>query len=436
MKGPDLYKKALKFIPGGTQLYSKRPELYLPGSWPTYYKSAKGAEITDLDGNRYIDMSIFAVGACVLGYADKDVDKAVKKAIDNGSSSTLNCPEEVRLAELLCELHPWAKMVRFSKGGGEAASIAIRIARAYTGKDKIAFCGYHGWCDWYLAANLSSKKALDGQLMPGLPSLGVPRGLKGSAFPFSYGRVDELEGIIKRHGKKLAAIIMEPARDVPDKNFLKDVRKLADSIGAVLIFDEITSGFRMNAGGIHLTLGVYPDMAVFAKSMANGYPIGAIIGKKKIMQVAQSTFISSTNWTERTGFAASIATIKKFREKNVATHLVKIGKKIQDVWKKTAEETGLKINVSGIPPLSHFSFEYDNELAIATFFTQEMLKRRFLAWTQFKSSYAHRDIHINKYSDAVYETFRKIKKTIEKNSIEKRLKGSIAKKGFYRLVKN
>ncbi|MCK4752755.1 MAG: aminotransferase class III-fold pyridoxal phosphate-dependent enzyme [Planctomycetes bacterium] len=436
MTGPSLYKKAVKIIPGGTQLYSKRPELFLPELWPTYYSKAKGVEVVDLDGNRYIDMCIFAVGACVLGYADEDVDRAVKQAIDNGSTSTLNCPEEVELAQLLCHLHPWADMVRFSRSGGEAVAIAIRIARAHSGKDKIAFCGYHGWCDWYLAANLGDSNALDGQLMPGLPPSGVPRSLKDTALPFAYGDFDGLEKIVKKHGDELAAIIMEPARDLPDKGFLEYVRKTASSTGTLLIFDEITSGFRINTGGIHLTLDVNPDIAVFAKAMGNGYPIAAVIGTKEAMQAAQSTFISSTNWSERTGFAAAIATIKKFEQENVAEHLMKVGQRIQSGWHNAAEKNGLNIKVSGIFPLSHFSFEYDNSLAISTFFTQEMLKKGFLGWVQFKASYAHKDSHVNSYLIAVDEVFRLIKDALDANRVEKLLESSPAQKGFYRLVKN
>jgi len=436
MKGQELYKKARRLIPGGTQLLSKRPEMFLPEQWPAYYKKAKGVIVTDLDGNEYIDMSIFGVGACVLGYADNDVDNAVKQAIDDGITTTLNCPEEVELAELLCELHPWAEMVRYARSGGEAVSMAIRIARATTGRDKVAFSGYHGWCDWYLAANLGENDALDGQLMPGLEPAGVPRGLKGTALPFHYNKLEELEKIVSEYGDELAAIIMEPERGIPPKpGFLESVRRIASSIDAVLIFDEITSGFRMNTGGIHLRFGVNPDIAVFAKAMANGYPMAAVIGKEEIMEAAQSTFISSTNWSERTGPVAALATIGKFRRENVAEHLIAIGKKIQKGWKEAADEAGLKIEIRGIPPLSEFSFKYENDLAISTLFTQEMLKRGFLAWTQFKSSYAHKDIHVEKYLKEVREVFVKIARAIEKNQVEKLLEGPVAQRGFYRLTK-
>ena len=437
MKGQELYKKARKIIPGGTQLLSKRPEMFLPELWPAYYKKAKGVNVTDLDGNEYIDMSIVGVGACILGYADKEVDDAVKQAIDNGITATLNCPEEVELAELLCELHPWAEMVRYARSGGEAVSMAIRIARAATGRDKVAFSGYHGWCDWYLAANLGENDALDGQLMPGLEPAGVPRGLKGTALPFHYNKLEELEKIVSEHEKELAAIIMEPERGMaPEPGFLESVRKIASSVGAVLIFDEITSGFRMNTGGIHLRFGVNPDIAVFAKSMANGYPMAAVIGKEEVMEAAQSTFISSTNWSERTGPAAALATIRKFEREKVAEHLINIGEKIQNGWKEAADDAGLKIDVTGIPPLSHFSFEYENDLAISTLFTQEMLKRGFLAWNQFKSSYAHTDIHVEKYLKEVREVFVEIVRAIENDQVEKLLEGPIAQRGFYRLTKS
>ena len=436
-RGQKLYKKAKRLIPGGTQLLSKRPEMFLPEIWPSYYKKAKGVIITDLDDNQYIDMGIFGIGACILGYADEDVDNAVKQAITNGVASSFNCPEEVELAELLCEIHPWAEMVRFARAGGEAVAMAIRIARAATGRDKVAFSGYHGWCDWYLAANLGEDDSLDGQLMPGLDPAGVPRGLIGTALPFHYNDLDELKKIVAENKGELAAIIMEPQRgEEPKPGFLDSIREIALSINAVLIFDEVTSGFRINNGGIHLTLGVNPDMAVFAKAMANGYAMAAVIGREKIMEAAQSTFISSTNWTERIGPVAALATIKKFERENVAEHLIDIGRKVQDGWRKAANKAGLKINITGIPPLSHFSFEYENDLAISTLFTQEMLKRGFLAWTQFKPSFAHQDIHVEKYLKEVNDVFKLIAKALKEKQVEKLLEGPTARKGFYRLTKS
>ena len=211
-RGQELYKRAKQLIPGGTQLLSKRPEMFLPEQWPSYYSKATGIEVWDLDGRRYLDMCYNGIGACILGAADPDVDAAVKDTIARGNMSTLNCPEEVELAELLCELHPWADRVRYARSGGEAMAVAARIARAATGREIVAFCGYHGWHDWYLAANLADEKSLDGHLLPGLEPAGVPRGLQGTALPFQYNRLDDLASLIQKNNVILAADVMEPIR--------------------------------------------------------------------------------------------------------------------------------------------------------------------------------------------------------------------------------
>lgn len=422
-------------IPGMTQLLSKRPDMFSAGVWPGYYEKARGAEIWDLDGNHYFDMSISGIGANVLGYADPDVDAAVKDAIDKGSSSSLNCPEEVILADLLCEIHPWAEMVRYSRTGGESMSIAIRIARAYKGKDKIAFCGYHGWHDWYLAANLHTENALGEHLISGLSPRGVPKGLAGTALPFSYNNIDELKQIIKKNKNELAAIVMEPIRSTyPDAGFLEGVRSIADENELVLVFDEVSSGFRLSAGGAHLTLGVSPDIAVFSKALGNGYPIGAVIGKTNVMDAAQGTFVSSTNWTERVGTTAAISCIKKFREMNVAQHLVEMGTKVQKGWLESASRFGLNIKIGGIPPLSHFIFDYDNFLAMKALFVQLMLDQGFLASNLFYAMFAHTEQMMNKYLQAVDKAFFQISDGLNKGVIEKNLRGGPASAGFKRLT--
>lgn len=426
-----------KYIPGLTQLLSKRPDQFAPGVWPGYFEKAKGVEVWDLDGNRYIDMSISGIGAVILGCADPDVDGAVVEAIKKGTFCSLNCPEEVELAELLCSLHPWAQMVRYGRGGGEAMMIAVRIARAHTKKDKIAFCGYHGWHDWYLAANLGSgnENELEGHLLPGLKPLGVPRVLKGTAFPFHYNHISELEEIVAKNKDDLAAIVMEPIRhEKPRNNFLQDVRSLANKIGAILIFDEVSSGFRLTTGGAHLTLGVFPDMAVFAKGMSNGYPMGAVIGKEGVMKSAEDTFMSSTYWTDRIGPAASLACLRKHKEKNVSVHLVTIGTLIQEGWRTIARETGLTVTVAGIPPLSDFSFEDPQGLVMMTLFVQEMLKNGFLASNRFYANYAHTPEHVREYLQAAKEVFQFIKKALEEGDMERHLMGPAAKPGFHRLA--
>jgi len=430
-----LYEKAKKIIPGGTQLLSKRPETFLPDLWPAYYEKAKGCRVWDLDGNKYTDMSYMGIGASILGYADKDVDSAVKTAVDKGSMCTLNCPEEVELAELLCKLHPWAEMVRYARTGGEAMAIAVRIARAKTGKDLVLFCGYHGWHDWYLSANLADNKALDGHLLPGLKPKGVPRVLKNSAIPFSYNNIKGFLSLVDKYKNKIGTVIMEPVRNYyPEKGFLETIREMTEKLKIVLIFDEITSGWRLNVGGAHLKLGVNPDIAVFGKGISNGYPMAAIIGKSEVMEVAQETFISSTYWTERIGPVAALATIRKLKERDVPSHLINIGKKIQNGWRESAEKNRLKISVSGIYPLGHFSFNYEDPLILKTLFTQLMLERGFLATDSFYASYAHREKNVEKYLEVVDEVFEFIARAIKENKVKKYLKGPICHSGFRRLV--
>ena len=430
--GQLLYKKAKKLIPGGTQLLSKRPEMFAPDVWPAYYNKAKGCKVWDLDGNEYIDMSIMGIGANILGYADDDVDNAVIEAIKNGNSSSLNSYEEIELAELLTDIHPWADMVRFTRSGGEACAVAIRIARAHTKRDRVLFSGYHGWSDWYLASNLGDTDALDGQLMPGLDPAGVPRGLKETAIPFHFNDIGELKATSSGIEKEIAAIIVEPAggEDAP-KDYLVSLKAFAREIGAVLIFDEITSGFRMCAGGIHLNYGVNPDIAVFAKSMANGYAMASAIGTEKVMSSAQSTFISSTNWTERIGPVAALATINKYIEENVADHIIKIGNEVKSVWDDKAKKHQLNINISGLPTLASFSFENENNQAMMTCFTIEMLKKGFLGFRQFKPSFAHSTNDVIKYEIAVDKVFEKI----ANNSINDLLNTPTAHSGLHRLTK-
>ncbi|MFH1890130.1 MAG: aminotransferase class III-fold pyridoxal phosphate-dependent enzyme [Candidatus Kuenenbacteria bacterium] len=431
--GINLYSQAKKLIPGGTQLLSKRPELYLPNQWPAYFSRAKGVEVWDLDGNQYIDTQA-SIGACILGYADPDVNRAVKKVIDKGNVATLNCPEEVELAKLLTKLHPWSHMVRYARGGGEAMSIAVRIARAYTGRDKIAFCGYHGWSDWYLASNLSSKKNLDGHLLPGLAPAGVPRGLRGTAMPFNYNRIDKLQKIASKH--KLAAIIMETLRfQEPKDNFLQKVKKIAAKNKAVLIFDEITIGWRLALGGAHLKYRVNPDIAVFAKGMSNGYPMAAVIGRCEVMQSAQDSFISSSYWTERIGPTAALATINKMKKLNIPEHLEKIGSYLLAGLKKAALESKVGLSFEGLPPLFTFSFNFGQQnQAVSTLYTQEMLKRGFLTSTSMDISYAFKREHAQKFIAASQEVFSLIYVAVEKKQVNKYLKGLLAHQKFKRLT--
>jgi glutamate-1-semialdehyde 2,1-aminomutase len=434
-KGTALWNEAKKIIPGGNQLLSKRSEKFLPGLWPSYYQKAKGCEVWDLDGKKYYDFAQMGVGSCVLGYADEKVNEAVIQAITKGSMCTLNCEEEVALAKKLIELHPWADMARFARTGGEACAVAVRIGRAHTKKSKIAFCGYHGWHDWYLAANLGNSSNLDGQLLPGLAPLGVPRELQGTVIPFNYNRLEELEKIVKDHGEQLGVIIMEPQRgQAPQPGFLEGVRAIANRLGAVLIFDEVTSGFRMNLGGIHLTYGVEPDLAVFGKALGNGFPISAIIGRKKVMDCAQDSFISSTFWTERIGYVAALATLEKMKVAGVQKELVRYGTMVNQGWLAVAKKHEIAISIDGIPPLTHLSFKVPNPLAVQTLYAQEMLAKGFLVGSAVYASLAYSEKIIGKFIAATDDVFGIIKKALAVGNIDEYLKGPIIHAGFKRLT--
>ena len=435
-KGQKLYNHAKTVIPGGTQLLSKRPEMFLPDLWPAYYSKAKGCKIWDLDGNEYIDVSYMGIGSNVLGYANDEVDKAAIEAVKNGGMTTLNAPEEVYLADEMLKIHPWAGGVRYAKAGGEAMALAARIARAYTKKDVILFCGYHGWHDWYLSANLSDKEALSYNHIPGLEPLGVPSGLAETNIPFHYNDFKEFKSLVDKYRGRIAAVIMEPIRnDYPQDGFLEKVKAEIHNDGGVLVFDEVTAGFRICAGGSHLALGTIPDMAVFAKAFTNGYPLSAIIGTKEVMDAAQGTFISSTFFTERVGFAAALKNIELFQKYRVWEKLVEYGEAVQNGWKTLAEKHGLNVEVGGVAPLGHFTIiGNESSLVYKTYFTQEMLKRGYLASTAFYTSYAHSPEIIRDYLNNVDEVFSSIANTMKQGQkVEDLLQGEVCHSGFGRL---
>jgi len=436
-KGQELYKKAKKLIPGGTQLLSKRPEMFLPDYWPVYYEKAEGCHVWDMDDTELTDMSFMGIGANVLGYCDPDVDAAVLEAVKKGNMNTLNCHEEVELAERMCAIHPWADMVRYAKTGGESMAIAVRIARAATGRDIVLFSGYHGWHDWYLSANLSVSDSLSGVHLGGLEPSGVPKVLAGSAYTFHYNNYEEFDALLKKYDGRIAAVVMEPLRsEYPKDNFLGKIREATKKHGIVLLFDEISSGMRLCLGGAHLILGVTPDIAIFAKGISNGYPQAIILGKKEVMEAAEGSFISSTYWTERIGLVATLATLDKYERENVHRHLEKAGRTVQEGWDKLAKKHGLKAHIGGIYPFSHFAIESDSPLAVKTFFTQEMLVQGFLASTAFYASYAHKDEDISRYLSACDKVFSEIKLFLTFDEpFEKNLRGPVCHGGFERLTK-
>ena len=413
-------------------LLSKRPDLFLPNKWPVYYSKAKGCKVWDIDGKKYIDMALMGVGTNILGYSNAKINKAVFSAISKSNMSSLNCPEEVSLAEKLISLHPWAEMVKFARTGGEANSIAIRIARAASKKDKVAFCGYHGWHDWYLSANLSNKKNLSNQLLPELEINGVPRSLKNTSIPFLYNDFEGLKKIVS--SKNIGIIKMEVMRNEPPKNnFLKKVRKLATKKNIILIFDECTSGFRSTDGGLHKKFKVNPDIAIFGKALGNGHAITAIIGKKEIMKHAQGTFISSTFWTERSGSVAALKTLEEMKRLKSWEIITKIGNKIDSEWRKLAAKHELNIKCTGIPSIKSFEIKSKDWLKYKTFISQEMLKKGFLAGNTVYTCIDHNDKILKKYFNCLDKVFKIISECEKNGQIDMFLETSVCQTGFKRL---
>ena len=431
-KGQKLWKKAKNIIPGGNMLLSKRPEMFLPKAWPSYFSKSKGCEVWDLDGNKYIDMSIMGIGTNILGYGNEEVDAAVRDTVNSGNMSTFNCPEEVYLAEKLVKMHPWSSMAKFARTGGEANSMAVRIARSYTGKSKIAFCGYHGWHDWYLAANLGNNESLSGHLLPGLDPIGVPSSLKDTIYTFNYNDFVELENIVNNH--EIGVIKMEVVRNMgPEDNFLHKVRKLATDNNIVLIFDECTSGFRETFGGIHKKYNVEPDMAMFGKAMGNGYAITAILGNRDVMESAQNSFISSTFWTERIGPAAALKTLEIMEREKSWDVISMTGKIVRTKWQELADLYNLEISHFGLDSLAGFSFNSKNSQKYKTFITQEMLSKGYLAGTSFYASTQHSTKIINDYFENLEPVFKEIAECENGRNIDDLLKAPVCHSGFKRL---
>jgi len=430
--GQKLWRHAKTVIPGGNMLLSKRSEMFLPDQWPSYFSKAKGCEVWDLDGNHFFDMASMGVGTNTLGYGNDAVDEAVMKTIRAGNMSTLNCPEEVGLADRLLEINPWAGMVRLARTGGEANAIAVRIARAASGKDKIAICGYHGWHDWYLSANLADDANLDGHLLPGLQPNGVPRQLKGTVIPFEYNDLSALKEILS--AGDVAAIKMEVFRSVePDNNFLAEVRKLATEKGVVLIFDECTSGFRETFGGLHKKYAVEPDIAVFGKALGNGYAITAVVGRTEVMQAAQTSFISSTFWTERIGPSAALASLDEMQRLRSWDQITEIGNRVRFGWQALADSYEIGIRIQGLAAVSTFSFEKPWGVESKTYLTQKMLNKGFLASTIFYASVAHTSDIIHSYFEELEKVFAKLADLSGPSDVTSLLEGPVSHAGFRRI---
>ncbi len=428
--GPQLWEEAKTKISCGTGLLSKRAHLFDPQTWPSYFSRAKGASIWDLDGRRYTDFT-GGVGAILLGHADEEVNAAVKRRVNLGSYATLASPDEVKLADVLLDLHPWAGKVRYARGGGEALGLAVRIARAATGKSGIAFCGYHGWSDWYLAANLGDDAALDGHLLPGLQPLGVPRELAGTAVPFRYNDVESFRAALKKLDGKLAAVVMEPMRsEFPRDGFMQNVIDACHAAGAVFVLDEVTSGWRFGFPGAAPVLGIEPDIAVYAKAMSNGYPAGAIVGKKEVMDASNNSFISSSYWTDGVGTAASLACIGKMRREGVQKHVWSLGERLQAGLREVASRhPALSLKIGGMPCAPSLVFANP---AAKPLMIRHMLQRGFLMSSQLYVTWCHDDEKVAGMLTALDETLDLVVESQDRSGLE--VEAAVGQQGFARLV--
>jgi glutamate-1-semialdehyde 2,1-aminomutase len=442
-KSMQLFGRACELIPGGTQLISRRPTRFAYGVSPVYAERASGSRFWDIDGNEYIDW-VSGIGAIILGYCDPVVDAAVREQISKGTMYSINHELEVELAEELIRTIPCAEMVRYAKGGGDACAIAVRIARGFTGRDKILFCGYHGWHDWYLAANLRTDveqldASLDSHLFPGIDPIGVPKCLAGTAIPFPYGELDALGNALDDHRGEIAAVIMEPFRsELPPDGYLAGVAKLAAEHDVVLIFDEVSTGFRPHASGAQGLVGVTPDMAVFAKSISNGYPMGAVVGRRVVMEAASRMFISSTYWSDTIGLRAALTTLREVRRRDVPQIVHDIGTRLQLEITAVARETGLPARCEGLSFHPHLAFDVETpqqRSQLSTLFIQEMAKRGCHGYTSFYLNAAQTSGDIDQTVAAARETFQIMAKGLEQDGLAELLECQQQVESFRRLVR-
>ena len=429
----DLCARAKAVIPGGNSLLSKRREMFAPDQWPNYFEAAKGITVRDIEGSEYKDFSHFGVGTNTLGYGNEHVDLMVIDCIKKGNMCTLNPPEEVLLAEKLVKMHPWADMARFARTGGEANAIAVRLARAHTGKSKVAFCGYHGWHDWYLSANIEDSTNLDRQLLSGLSALGVPKELANTSVPFLDGDLAMLEKILL--SGDVAAIKMEVMRSQkPTLEYLQQVRGLADKYKCVLIFDECTSGFRESFGGLHLGYGIRPDICVLGKTLGNGYAITAVVGNRKVMESAQGTFVSSTFFTERIGFVAALATLEVMESIKSWELISQRGRQFKQRLREVCAENKLEVEISGMDALAAYNFQCSSPVAAKTYLTQEMLGKGFLAGNLFYPSTEHSERYMDEFFTALSGVLGPLSEVIrEGDDIASKLRGPVSHSTFQRL---
>ena len=413
--------RARKVIPSCTQTFSKGYTQFVQGVAPLFLERGRGSHVWDVDGNEYVDY-LMALGPIVLGYDDPDVTAAVQRQLADGVTFSLPHPLEVEVAEMLAKVVPCAEMVRFGKNGSDATSGAVRAARAYSGRDVIACCGYHGWGDWYIGTTTRRS--------------GVPTAVCELTRTFTYNDIGSLERLFAEYRGRIAAVIMEPVGVVePSPDFLQRVAAVTHANGAVLIFDEIVTGFRLALGGAQERFGVTPDLACFGKAMANGFPLSTVVGRREIMEVFDEIFFSFTFGGEALSLAAARATIAKLREKNVIEHLWRQGTALQNGYNAFARECGLdgRTQCIGFPPRTVLVFKDRagaDSLAMKSLFQQEMIKRGILTAGGFTLCYAHSDEDARRTLEACRDALTLLARAVAEDRVEAALEGPVIQPVF------
>jgi len=411
----ELWENAIRLMPRGTQTLSKCPDQFVDGVYPKFAKKSKGAYLKGLDNKWYLDF-MNGLGPIILGHNHRRTNKAVKRELKNGIIHSLPTLLEQELAELICEVVPCAEQVRFAKNGTDADLAAVRIARSYTGKEHIVKCGYHGWGDWHGAI---------------LRDYGIPKSLKNIVSEFEYNNLDSLEQELKNN--EVAGVIMEAqALTAPNPGFLEGVRELCTKYNALLIFDEVVTGFRWSLGGASEYYGVTPDLCCLGKAVANGMPLAVIAGKKEYMQELNHAFFSMTFGGECLSLAAAIETIKELKTKNY-NHIWKLGNMLDFGIKELAEKYNLKINFAGSAPRHNLTFNssYKDAMGMKGLFYQEMVKQGILFPNVIYISFAHTEKDIKKTIKAADKAFKFVADNID--NIDNVLEG---KKGIDIFRKN
>ena len=407
-KSEEMLERALRSIPLGTQTFSKSKTQFPKGASPFYIQKAKGSKVWDVDGNEYIDF-ICGLGAITLGYNDEDVLSAVKAQLEEGTLFSLPHPIEIYVAEKMKEMIPCAEMVRFGKNGSDATAGAVRVSRAFTKRDYVAVCGYHGWQDWYIGSTPRN--------------LGVPESTQELTLKFEYNNIESLDKLFKQYPNKIACIIMEAMNfEEPKDDFLQKVKDLCHKNGALFVLDEMITGFRYSNGGAQELFGVTPDLATFGKGMANGYPISAVCGRADIMQLFEECFFSFTFGGETLSLAASLATMTKYQNNPIIEKMKTNGQKIYDNIKSIIEKNELDdiFRIGGNPSWTLLNIkdtEKYNSWTIKTLYMQEMLKRGILILGSHETSFAHSDEDINRLIKSYDEVFPILKEGIRNNKV-------------------